>query len=97
MATPTARAVQRKAAIRRVITASTALAERFGIDPPTLPEHHRDTGYLPTLQLDAIGAFLERVAGSADAAVAEDAATSEAADVAPKTAVRKPRKKAADA
>lgn len=92
MATATARAAQRKAAVNRLIASANALAAENGIEPPVIPTHHKDTAHLPTLQLDAIAAFLEQLAG---AVTVPEAATEDDPDAKPKAAAKPRTRKAA--
>jgi hypothetical protein len=79
MATAAIRASQRLDATRRVVAAGQAVAERFGIDPPAIPDKHRDPAYLPTLQLEAMADFLESLAGASEPKAKAKATTTTAA------------------
>lgn len=63
MATPAARARQRAAALDRLIAVTNEMAESRGVDPPSIPMSHRDSAYLPTLQMEAVADFLEQFVG----------------------------------
>ena len=67
MAAQTARTKQRAMAVHRLIEASNAVAEKFGVEPPAIPMHHRDPAFLPTLQIEAVVALLERITADAEA------------------------------
>lgn len=69
MAVQTARTRQRAVAVRRLIDASNAVAAQLGVSPADVPTYHRDSAYLPTLQIEAVSDLLERiVSGGGDAA-----------------------------
>jgi hypothetical protein len=73
MAVQTARTKQRALAVQRLIDASNAVADRFNVEPADIPMHHRDPAYLPTLQIEAVVALLERIVAAPAAAPAKPA------------------------
>lgn len=77
MAAQTARTKQRALALQRLIDASAAVADKFGVEPADIPIHHRDPAFLPTLQIEAVAGLLERIATAAEPAPAK-AATAKA-------------------
>lgn len=82
MASTAVRARQKAEAVERVGKAANKLAKAYKIDPPELPTFHRDTEYLPTLQLEAVADFLDRIAakefGKQGAEAKKDATTTPA-------------------
>jgi hypothetical protein len=73
MASAAVRAKQRAIAVNQLITAANAAAEAHGIEPVEIPTHHRDANHLPTLQIEAVTALLERIAQGAAPAETTDA------------------------
>lgn len=64
MATNQARIKQRAEAVRRLTQAADAAADALGVDKAEIPTSHKDVDFLPTLQIDAVAALLERIAGA---------------------------------
>ena len=80
MATQAVRAKQRAIAVNRLTEAANAAAASLGIEPVEIPLHHRDAAHLPTVQIEAITALLERITeGAAPAKTDDDAKDDDAA------------------
>ena len=62
MASNMARIRQRAEAVQRLTNAANAAADTLGVDRAEIPMSHKDADFLPTLQIDAVAALLERIA-----------------------------------
>ena len=72
MAVKSVRIAQRGAAVNRLTAAANAAADALGVDRAEIPTYNREPDHLATLQIDAVAGLLERIAGSAAPAEADD-------------------------
>ncbi len=66
MASSMARIKQRAEAVQRLTNAANAAADALGVERAEIPTSHKDADYLPTVQIDAVAALLERIAGASE-------------------------------
>lgn len=72
MAHPTQRARQRSNAIIALRESCARLAERFGLVAPEIPERFNpDPSHLPTLQLEAVTAFMDSLVTAEEMSVGQ--------------------------
>ena len=74
MASSMARIKQRADAVQRLTNAADAAADALGVERAEIPTSHKDADYLPTVQIDAVAALLERIAGATEPKPARKAA-----------------------
>ena len=94
MASNMARIQQRAQAVQRLTNAANAAADALDVERADIPTSHKDAQHLPTLQIDAVAALLERIAGAMGASAIPDEPTDDEPDVTPaKHATRRTARK----